>query len=209
MEDNPLEGARPPIILEEDFNKGIFPSMDPQNHPYTMDEDRVMAMDDNPMPGGKPPNAKYRVHKSGKPMDKPNHGDPKDHQPLTMLIDISGHKALTLMDSGCTIEVLSPTHIQLTNGKIHQLTDQHSLQLGTVGSHAKFNYGMTMQMAYSGICEDVYYDIINIDRYDAIMGTQFMHRHGIQLDFDKGLVLVKGVPAPTLTVGEDHAEFMR
>lgn len=142
-------------------------------------------------------------------MDRPNRGSPKDRQPMTVLMDIGGQKALTLMDSGCTIEALSPAHVQLTNGKIHQLTDQHSLQLGTVGSRAKFNYGTTMRTSYSGICEDVYFDIVNIDRYDAIVGTRFMRTHGIQLDFEKGLVLIRGKPAPTLSVGEDQAEFTR
>ena len=113
------------------------------------------------------------------------------------------------MDSGCTIKALSPVHVQLTNGKVHQLVDQHSLQLGTVGSHAKFNYGMTMKTSYGGITDDVYFDIVNIDRYDAIIGTHYMHRHGIQLDFEKGQVLIRGNPAPTLTAGEDHAEFLR
>ena len=66
-----------------------------------------------------------------------------------------------------------------------------------------------MRTAWAGICEDVYFDIVNIDRYDAIVGTRFMRKHGIQLDFEKGQVLIRGVPAPTLTLGEDHAEFMR
>ena len=66
-----------------------------------------------------------------------------------------------------------------------------------------------MQTAYAGIGKNVYYDIVNIDRYNAIIGTRFMRKHGIQLDFEKGQVLIRGVPAPTLTVGEDHAEFTR
>ena len=151
----------------------------------------------------------YRVRKSSKPKDRPDRGDPKDRQPITVLMDIGGQLALTLMDSGCTIEALSPAHVQLTNGKVHQLMDQHSLQLGTVGSRAKFNYGMTMKTSFGGIQDNVYFDIVNIDRYDAIIGTRFMRKHGIQLDFEKSQVLIRGIPAPTLSVGEDHAEFLR
>ena len=51
--------------------------------------------------------------------------------------------------------------------------------------------------------------IINIDRYDAIVGTHYMCKHGIVLDFEKGQVLIQGKPAPILSVGEDHAEFLR
>lgn len=94
-------------------------------------------------------------------------------------MDIGSQQALTLMDSGCTIEVLSPAHVQTTNEKIHQLKNQHSLQLGAVESCAKLNYSMTMKTLYGGIIEDVYYDIVNIDRYNTIIGMQFMHKHGI------------------------------
>ena len=135
-------------------------------------------------------------------MDRPNQGDPKNCQLITVLMDIGGHKALTLMDSGCTIEALSPTHVQLANGKVHQLADQHSLQLGTVGSHAKFNYGTAMKTSYGGIVDNVYFDIVNIDRYDAIVGMHYMCKHGIVLDFKKGQVLIWGKPAPILSVGE-------
>ena len=81
--------------------------------------------------------------------------------------------------------------------------------MGTVGSRTKFNFGTTMKTSYGGIDEDVYFDIVNIDRYDAIVGTRFMHKHGIQLDFERGQVLIRGQSAPTLSEGEDHAEFTR
>ena len=130
---DPMEGPGPAISLEDDFDEGLFPSLDPKNHPYRMDDDILMAPD-------------------------------------------SGH----------------------TN-----------LQLGTVGSHAKFNFGTTMKTSYGGIDEDVYFDIVNIDRYDANVGTRFMRKHGILLDFERGQVLIRGQSAPTLSEGEDHAEFTR
>lgn len=206
MEENPLEGAGPPIqVLEEDFDEGMFPSLDPINHPYTTDEDRIMTTNENLSSGDPSPTAKYKARLSSKPMTRPNRGDLKDRQPLTVLVDIGGHKALTLMDSGCTIKALSPTYGQSTGGKVHQLTNPHFLQLGTVGSRANFKYGTIMRTSYSDICEDVYFDVVNIDGYDAIVGTRFMRKHGVQLDFEKGLVLIRGVPAPTLTVGEEQA----
>ena len=84
---DPMEGAGPTISLEDDFDKGLFPSLNLKNHPYRMDDDILMALD-------------------------------------------SGH----------------------TN-----------LQLGTVGSRAKFNFGTTMKTSYGGIDEDVYFDIVNIE----------------------------------------------
>ena len=37
-----------------------------------------------------------------------------------------------------------------------------------------------------------YFDIINIDRYDVIIGTVFMKQHGILLDFEKDQVRMRG-----------------
>jgi hypothetical protein len=31
----------------------------------------------------------------------------------------------------------------------------------------------------------VYFDIVNLDRYDGVIGTPFMNKHGIILDFGK------------------------
>ena len=174
-----------------------------------MDDDILMALDSGHTNKDNSSSFNYRVRKSSRPMKRSNRGDPKDRKLITVLMEIGGHPALTLMDSGCTIEALSPAHVHLTNGKVYQLTDQHSLQLGTVGSRAKFNFGTTMKTSYGGIDEDVYFNIVNIDRYDAIVGTRFMRKHGIQLDFERGQVLIRGQSAPTLSEGEDHAEFTR
>jgi hypothetical protein len=133
----------------------------------------------------------------------------KQRRPLTATVTIGGVEAFTLFDSGCTIEAMSPAFARLANIKVHQLADQHSLQLGTVGSKAKFNFGTSSKTSYGGIEDNVYYDIINIDRYDAILGTSFMRKHGIQLDFEKDAILVRNNVAPSLTGGEDSEEFSR
>ncbi|KAF9256677.1 hypothetical protein L218DRAFT_881248, partial [Marasmius fiardii PR-910] len=127
---------------------------------------------------------------------------------LVALVEIAGQTALTLFDSGCTLECLSPGFAQLANVKVHQLAKQHSLQLGTVSSCAKFNYGTIVNMSYSEI-NKTYFDIINIDHYDAIVGTYFMQKHGIQLDFEKDQILVRGKVTTSLSVGEDAAELKR
>jgi len=37
-----------------------------------------------------------------------------------------------------------------------------------------------------------YFDVINIDRYNVIIGTVFMKQHGIMLDFEKDQVRMRG-----------------
>ncbi|KAF9256944.1 hypothetical protein L218DRAFT_880655 [Marasmius fiardii PR-910] len=150
-----------------------------------------------------------RLRRSTRTLDRPNRGGASKRRPLVALVNIAGHKALTLFDSGCTLECLSLGFTHVANIKVHQLAEQHSLQLGTVGSQAKFNYGTVVSTDYANQSADTYFDIVNIDHYDVIVGTYFMRKHGIQLDFEQDQILIQGNPAPTLSVGEDSAKLKR
>ncbi|KAF8219179.1 hypothetical protein L208DRAFT_1342491, partial [Tricholoma matsutake] len=66
------------------------------------------------------------------------------------------------------------------------------LQLGTVGSRSKINFGLFTNFEISGVVNTHYFDVVNINRYDAILGTVFMRKHGIVLDFERDEVHIKG-----------------
>jgi hypothetical protein len=206
--EDPLADCGPPVCIEEDMDDDLFLSIDPHYHSFIMNEDRLTAISHHEDEEPKPETGKgFRT--SSKQMPRPNRGPAKNRRPMTAIVNIGGVEAFTLFDSGCTIEALSPSFVRIANIKAHQLADQHSLQLGTVGSKAKFNFGTSVNTSYGDINEKVYFDIINVDRYDAILGTQFMRKHGIQLDFNKDAIFIKGKVAPYLSVGEDAMEFAR
>ena len=69
---------------------------------------------------------------------------------------------------------------------------QVPLQLGTVGSRASINFGTKPKVDFHSITSRSYYfDIVNIDRYDCILGTPFMRRYGIKLDFDVDAIVLR------------------
>ena len=68
--------------------------------------------------------------------------------------------------------------------KVYELTEQMPIQLGTRGSQSKINYGTKMCIKYGHVNVCHYFDIVNIDRYDVILGMVFMRKHGIILDFE-------------------------
>jgi hypothetical protein len=82
------------------------------------------------------------------------------------------------------MDAISPKLMNITRIKVLELTEQVLLQLGMAGSQSKINYGVNSHIVYGPIKADHYFDVINIDRYDAILGTLFMHKHGIVLDFE-------------------------
>ena len=75
------------------------------------------------------------------------------------------------------------------------------LQLGTVGSCSKINFGVFANFEISKTKDNHYFDIVNIDRYDVILGTVFMRKHGITLDFERDEVRVKGRVLDTIIEG--------
>jgi hypothetical protein len=76
------------------------------------------------------------------------------------------------------------------------------LQLGTVGSCSKINFGLFTDFEIGRIKGNHYFDVVNIDKYDVILGTVFMRKHGIILDFERDEVHVKGKVLETVIEGE-------
>jgi hypothetical protein len=50
--------------------------------------------------------------------------------------------------------------------------------------------------------------VVNIDRFDAIIGMGFMCKFGITLEPEHDSILISGIPAPTLSEGEEMAELV-
>ncbi|KAF8231451.1 hypothetical protein L208DRAFT_1037207, partial [Tricholoma matsutake] len=83
----------------------------------------------------------------------------------------------------------------------HELEELVPLQLGTVGSHSKIKFGLFTDFEIGEIKNTHYFDVVNIDRYDAILGTIFMRKHSIVLDFECDKVCIKGKHLDTIIEG--------
>jgi hypothetical protein len=85
-----------------------------------------------------------------------------------------------------------------------QLTKQVALQLGCVGSRGSINYSVHPKISFASIQEHPYYlDIVNINRYNCILGTPFMHKHNIMLDFGISAIIVYGQKVLALSSKEE------
>ncbi|KAF9257629.1 hypothetical protein L218DRAFT_803370, partial [Marasmius fiardii PR-910] len=126
---------------------------------------------------------------------------------LSALIEINGLRAFALFDSGSTSDAISPDFAKQSKIRVFQLENPVTLQLGTKGSRSKINHGCVTSYKLSTtekILESkTYFDIANVDRYDAVIGTVFMRRHGISLHFEDNSIRVKGKVIPSLSEGEE------
>jgi len=120
------------------------------------------------------------------------------------MVRIDGQEAIVLLDSGCTMEAISPEMVQIVGLKVHQLTEQIPIQLGTKGSKSRINHGMKACIKIGTVENYHYFDIININRYNIIIGMVFMKQHGIVLDFKKDQVRMRGKNLYTLCESTDE-----
>ncbi|KAF8238265.1 hypothetical protein L208DRAFT_1243302, partial [Tricholoma matsutake] len=129
---------------------------------------------------------------------------PEEKECLATFVSIGGYEAWALWDSGSTTTGLTPMFAQVADIRVFPLTNPHTLQLGTVGSRATINYGMDVRMEALGISDNTYVDIANFDRYNMIIGTPFMNKNKVVLDFGNKQVIVNGKPTPA--VKESHRQ---
>ncbi len=55
--------------------------------------------------------------------------------------------------------------------------------MGTKGSHSCVYYGMNVDITIHGVKNSHYFDIVNIDHYNAVLGAPWLNMHGVILNF--------------------------
>ena len=63
--------------------------------------------------------------------------------------------------------------------------------MAVAGSKSVINYGANATIKYEAKESKKYFDIINIDYYDAILGTPFLRKHKVIIDFVNNCLRLK------------------
>ena len=129
--------------------------------------------------------------------------DPRLQQTMTAEVVINGVKAYTLFDTGCTTDSISPEMAYVATVDRVDLEQPMGLQLGMRGVHTSINYGARPHMQAGPVDCVHYMDVVNIDRYDVILGTTFCNKHKVILDFDKHTITIDGHSMPAYTPEQD------
>jgi len=72
------------------------------------------------------------------------------------------------------------------------------------------NYGAKAQLELGPAWEDnAYLDVVNLDRYNMIIGVMFMCKHSLVLDFNQNVLRARGTLVPTLTKGQEDLMLIK
>ena len=97
-------------------------------------------------------------------------------------------QALTLFDSGCSIDAMSPEFARVAGLSTFKLDNPIPLQLGCVGSRSVINFGVKTDMKFGNKTQSVYFDVVNIDHYDLIIRVPLLVQWGMTLDFGSQMI---------------------
>ena len=87
--------------------------------------------------------------------------------------------------------MLSPNFIRAAKIEPFPLDKPIGIQLAVTDSKSVINYGANATIKYKGRESKEYFDIINIDYNDAILGTPFLRTHKVIIDFVNNCVRLK------------------
>jgi hypothetical protein len=89
--------------------------------------------------------------------------------------------------------MMTPNFARIAQTRAVELEVQMGLRLAVKGSSSKLNYGAWAHLVADQIEVDEYFDIVNLDRHDVVLGTPFLWAHGITIAFEgDGHLLYKG-----------------
>ena len=112
---------------------------------------------------------------------------------IEVTVLINGLPARVLLDGGSNTNMISPEFAMVAKAPAIELQEQMTLQLAVTGSRSKINYGTWVPIEFGPVNATVYFDIANIEGYDAILGTPFLWEHRVSPVYeDDGWVMRDG-----------------
>ena len=117
---------------------------------------------------------------------------------MTFMVRVNGLDALVLLDTGSTLNAISPDFARISSAAAFELSNPLALQLGCVGSRSKANFGVETRLTIGQQEVPLYFDVVNIDYYDIILGIPFMDVTRLVIDFGTYTVRIGDDVVPAL-----------
>ena len=114
-----------------------------------------------------------------------------DYRAISVFREIGDVKAHCLIDSSCKGVMISPKFTRAAKIKTFALEKPIVIQLAVMGSKSVINYGTNTTIKINGEELKEHFNVVNIDYYDTILGTPFLKKFKVAIDFTKDCLTIK------------------
>ena len=114
-----------------------------------------------------------------------------EYRAISVIWEIGGVKAHCLIDSGCEGVMISPEFTRAAKIKTFALEKPIGIQLAVMGSKSVINYGTNTTIKSNSEESKEHFDVVNIDYYNTILGTPFLNKFKVAIDFVKDCLTIK------------------
>jgi hypothetical protein len=121
-------------------------------------------------------------------------------KPVVVIVEVNRHPAHALIDTGSLADFMSATLAEQLDVPHIKLAKPLTVQLAVQGSRSKVNYRTKVLLHYQEISFERYFDIINLQNYDLILGTPFLFQHQVLVGLNESQVVI-GSRDPLLLKG--------
>ncbi len=98
-------------------------------------------------------------------------------------MQINGHRAHVLLDGGSTLDMISANFASVLTLEMFQLKKPIKLQMATSGSRSSINHRVRVELQVGEFRQMRYFDVVNLNHYNVILGTPFLKEHKIILNY--------------------------
>jgi len=120
-------------------------------------------------------------------------------KPIVVLVHVNGQPARALINTGSLADFVSLTLVEQLRLERIMLEKPLTIQLAVQGSRSKVNFGVRVRFQYQGTDYKRYFDVINLQNYDMILGTPFLYQHRVLV----------GLNSPRVVLGSKEPLEMR
>jgi hypothetical protein len=130
---------------------------------------------------------------------------PPRRQGLSTLVKVNGIEAYTCWDTGSELDAITPDFIRAVGITSTPKSEPLRIRLGTKGSTSRTSYEAKPMLDFGHSKSEHALDVVNLDRWDLLLGSPFCNRHGVVLDYESRTIRWGNTVLNALTREEEAA----
>src|SRR5271170_2638198 len=127
---------------------------------------------------------------------------------LTAIVNVDGVEAFMCWDTGSELDTISPDFVRAMGLQPKAKENPIKIRLGTKGSTSMTSYEVSATLNFGKTKLKKWLDVVNLDRWDVILGATFCEEQGVILDFGKRQVRFSDTVIHALSK-DDEAEVRK